>query len=63
MFNRLYNLVVTGNQKAIVGFIVAAAAVYIAQFGWSLDTTVGELIEALVAGTITAAGVWFKRNQ
>lgn len=59
----LYNLIVVGNQKAITGFVLSAAAVWLAVVGISLDMTVGEALTILVAGVINAAGVWFKSNK
>lgn len=63
MFGQLYNTIVKGNQKAIVGFLVAAAGTYLALVGVSLDMTVGEALTVLTNGVVTAVGVWFKANK
>ena len=61
--HRLYNFLVVGNQKAIVAFVLAGAAVHFATVGVSLDMTVGEATTVLVTGAINAAGVWLKANR
>ena len=60
---QLYSIIVVGNQKAIVGFVVAFLGTYLAVVGVSLDMTVGEALTSLCNGTITAIGVWFKANK
>lgn len=59
----LYNLIVAGNQKAITGFVLSAAAVWLAVAGISLEMTVGEALTVLTAGVINGVGVWFKANK
>lgn len=65
MVSRLYKLIVKGNQKAIVGFVLT----FVASLGLQingvnlLDATVGEVINSTVAGAINAAGVWIKANK
>lgn len=63
MLSNIYDAVVKGNQKAIVAFVLSAVAVFVAQAGFTVDTTIGEVVEALVAGVISAVGVWFKANK
>lgn len=63
MINKLYQLVVVGNQKAIVAFVLSGAAVYLAVVGVSLDMTVGEALTVLVTGAVNAGGVWLKANR
>mgnify|MGYP000917475002 CR=1 FL=1 len=58
----LYGLIVVGNQKAIVGFVLAFATVWLSKVGLSLDMTVGQVLEAGVSAVVVAGGVWFKRN-
>ena len=55
--------VLLGCKKAIVGFVLAAAGAYVAKQGWTLDTTVGEVLNALPAGVVTGVAVWFSRNK
>lgn len=61
----VFQLVVKGNEKAIVGFLLAAVAGLGLQVGGTnlLDATVGEVVSSVATGAITAAGVWFKANS
>lgn len=59
----IYNLIVVGNQKAITGFVLAGAAVWLTAVGISLEMTVGEALTILVAGVINGVGVWLKANK
>lgn len=61
--NVLYDKFVVGNQKAIVGFVLAAVATFVASQGWTLDTTIGEVVESVVSGVIVGGSVWFKSNK
>jgi hypothetical protein len=65
MLQSVYKLVVQGNQKAIVGFVLMVVAGLGFQVNGVnlLDATVGQVLSALVAGLITAAGVWLKANK
>ena len=62
--NRIYDLVIANKQKAIVGFVVAAAVSYAAQYGLNLETlTVKEALELVAYGAIGFLGVYIKKNQ
>jgi len=63
--SKLYSLLVKGNQKAIIGFVIAAVAGLAIQVnGVNLvDATVGEVIESVVSAAVIAGGVWFKANK
>lgn len=61
----LYNLVVVGNQKAIVGLVLALIGGIGLQVGGVnvLDATVREVVNAGVLAVVTAGGVWVKANK
>lgn len=60
----IYKELISGKQKAIVGFIFGFLATYVAQYGFSLETlTVKELVEQVVYGVIGYVGVYLKRNK
>lgn len=59
----IYNQIVVGKQKAIVAFILASLTAFLAKQGFTLDTTIGELAEALIYGIIGYIGVYIKRNK
>lgn len=59
----LYKLVVINKQKAILGFVIAFSAPYLAKVGFTLDTTLKEVLESLVYGTIGYAGIYLKANK
>lgn len=65
VLKNIFQLIVKGNQKAIVGFVLAAVAGLGLQVGGTnlLDATVGEVVSSVATGAITAAGVWFKANS
>lgn len=62
---KIYNTIVAGNQKAVIGFVLTLVAGLGLQVGGVnvLDATVGQVIAAVVSGVITSAGVWFKTNK
>jgi hypothetical protein len=49
--------------KALVGFILSIITPYLANFGIRPDSTIEELLAVLVAGLITAAGIYFTPNK
>lgn len=59
----LYNQLIANKQKAIVGFVLTAATAFISQHGLTLDTTIGELLQAGVYGILGYLGVYFKANK
>ena len=61
----LYNVIVAGNQKAIVGLVIALIGGLGLQVGGVniLDVSVRELVNAVVLAVITSAGVWLKANR
>lgn len=59
----LYNQLIANKQKAIVGFVLTAAGAFISQHGFTLDTTIGEILESLVYGVLGYIGVYVKRNR
>lgn len=59
----IYRLVVVGNQKAIVGFVVTFILTFLAQFNISAEMTMNQALESLVYAVIGAAGVWLKANK
>jgi len=60
----IYQSIVVNKQKAIVGFVVAFIATYLAKFGFDLETlTVKELLEQVAYGLIGYVSVYVKRNQ
>lgn len=61
----LYNQLIAGKQKAVVGFIITALATFLAQHGLShlLDMTLKEAAEALVYGLFGYLGVYTKANK
>lgn len=63
MLKAIYNVIVVGNQKAIVGFILAVITVLISKVGLDLDMTIRQVVEALASGLIVSLGVWVKANK
>lgn len=61
--DKLWTLVVVGNQKALVALVVAAVGGLLLQVGVTLDMTVEEALQALSVALITAVSVWFKSNE
>jgi hypothetical protein len=59
----LYQLLVVGNQKAIVGFVVSAILSAVAVFGINGDMTVREALAVSLTGLLTALSVYFKSNK
>lgn len=59
----IYKSLVVGNQKAIVGFVLAAGAVLVSKVGLSLDVTIGQALEAGVSALVVSVGVWLKVNR
>lgn len=60
----LYNLLVVGNQKALVGFAAPVVLGVLASlFGITKDMTVGDAVQLTLAGVVTGVSVWFKKNK
>lgn len=60
---KLYDKLVSNNQKAIVAFLVPAIVGLGAYVGIDGEMTVNEAVGVVVTAVLTSAGVWFKRNQ
>lgn len=65
MLSNIYNVVVKGNQKAIVAFVFALIGTLGLQVGGVnvLDVTVRELVNGVIASGLTAVGVWLQANK
>lgn len=59
----LYELLVVGNQKALVGFAVSAILSAFAVVGVSGDMTVRDALAVVLTGLLTALSVYFKSNK
>lgn len=59
----LYQVVVAGNQKAVVAFVVPLVLGGIAFTGITGDMTVEDALSLLLTSIITAGGVWLKKNK
>lgn len=59
----IYGTLVSGNQKAIVAFVVVTVGTILVQNGLSLDMTVKEAVEAVANGVISSVAVWLKANR
>jgi len=59
----LYQLLVVGNQKAIVGFVVSAVLSAFAVVGISGDMTVRDALAVSLTAVLTALSVYFKSNK
>lgn len=60
----IYQQIIAGKQKAVVGFILLFLGSFFAQHGIDItQMTVGQAIESLIYGLIGYAGVYIKRNQ
>lgn len=51
------------SKKAIFGALVTSVAVFITREGWTLDTTIGEVVSALPAGLVNGVVVWWTTNK
>lgn len=51
------------SKKAIYGGVAAAIAWFVAKNGWTLDTTLGEVVDTLPSGLVTAVIVWWTSNK
>lgn len=64
VINTLYDLIVTGKQKAIAAFVVGVVSTYVVKYGFDIETlTVKEAIEQLVYGVIAYAGTYIPTNK
>jgi uncharacterized membrane protein (DUF441 family) len=59
----LYNQIIAGKQKAIVGYVVVALVNYLSQQGFALPANTGDVLTALVVGLIGYVAVYLKRNK
>lgn len=59
----LWNQVVAGKQKALVGFILTAVVAYASKHGLDLNMTLAQALEALLWGILGYVGVYVKRNK
>lgn len=59
----LYVTWISGNQKAIVGFVVPMVLGSIAFTGVTGDMTVRDALSLLLTAALTGASVWLKRNK
>lgn len=59
----LYNQLIAGKQKAVVGYVVVAAVQYLSSIGIKLPDNAGDVLTALVVGVIGYLAVYFKRNK
>lgn len=51
------------SKKAIYGGLITAVAWFIAEQGFTLDTTIREVANALPAGVINGVVIWWTTNQ
>lgn len=61
--NFLYEQFIANKQKAIVGFVVGFVATYIAQHGFNIDMSLGQVLENLLYGLIGYVSVYLKENK
>lgn len=59
----LYDLLVLGNQKAIVAFIVPLILAPLALVGISGEMTVSEALGLLCTFILSGVSVWFTKNK
>jgi len=59
----LYELLVAGKEKAIVGFAVSGLITLLAMLNISGDMTVEQALTVIVTAVLTGASVYVKRNK
>lgn len=59
----IYNQLIAGKQKAVVGYVVVAAVQYLSELGFKLPDNTGDVLTALVVGLIGYVAVYLKRNK
>lgn len=62
MVKNLYDLLISGNQKAVVAFLVPSIVGLIG-YGVTGDMTVNEALTVVITGVLTSVGVWLKANR
>ena len=59
----LWQILVAGKQKAVVGSVVAGVAMLLVQSGFSADIKVTDLVAALSTGLLNYVGVYVTKNK
>jgi len=59
----VYDALVVGQQKAVIGFLVSGIVSLCLLIGISGDMTVREAVSGLVTGLLTGISVWLKTNK
>lgn len=59
----LYNQLIAGKQKAVVGYVVVALVQYLSDNGVTVPDHFGDVVTALLVGLIGYAAVYLKRNK
>lgn len=59
----LYGLIVVGKQKALIAFALGLVGTQLVNHGLSLDMTLGDALQALLAGLIAHGSVYFTPNK
>jgi len=60
---KLYELLVVGNEKALVGFVVSGILSAFAVVGINGDMTVRDALAVALTALLTALSVYFKSNK
>lgn len=59
----LYNQLIAGKQKAIVGYVVVALVQYLSDHGFVAPDHFADVLTALLVGLLGYVAVYLKRNQ
>lgn len=59
----LYDLLIKGKEKAVVGFVVVAVLGALSSIGVNGDMTVKEAVNVIVTAVVTYVTVYLKRNN
>lgn len=63
IISKLYKLIVSGKQKAVIAFVIATVGTYVARHGWTLNSSLLSDLQALGVGVLAHIGVYFKKNK
>ena len=59
----IYNQLIAGKQKAVVGYLVVALVQYLTSMGIKLPENTGDVLTALVVGLLGYVAVYLKSNK
>ncbi len=59
----LYNQLISGKQKAVVGFVATALVAFLAKHGVVLPNSATDVFQALLWGLLGLGGVYLKKNK